>query len=139
MIAALAFWAFLLSATAVFIIVGGMTERIFILLVLACTVGTMFSWQAKVGTGLPWVTFSIDLTLWLIGMFLVLSSDRFWPVWFTGFHTNAIALQIAAFLTSQEYAMFLEYAAASFAIPALGIATYGVLQDYRHAQEVRPN
>ncbi len=137
MIAALGFWAFLLSAMAVFVIVGGMTERIFILLLLACTIGTMFSWDAKGEGGLPLITFSIDLALWFLGVFLVVSTDKFWPVWFTGFHTNAVALQIAAFIASQHYAMFLEYAAAAFAIPALGVATFGVLKDYRSVENAR--
>ncbi len=134
MIAALGFWAFLLSATAIFIVAGETIERLFILLILACTVGTMFAGGQNGGAELVWVTFAIDLVLWLSGLFLVIATDRFWPIWFTGFHTNTILLHFVSLFTSDHYAQLLNYAAAAWAIPALGVAAYGVLLDYRSGQ-----
>lgn len=131
MIAALGFWAFLLSATAIFIFAGETIERLFILLILACTVGTMFAGGQNGGTELIWVTFAIDLVLWLSGLFLVITTDRFWPVWFTGFHTNTVLLHFASLFTNDYYAQLLNYAASALAIPALGVAAYSVLLDYR--------
>lgn len=134
MITAVLFWIFLLCCAAIFVIYGQTIERVFIALVFAASCITFIGYQYSGMGNLSAVVIVSDILL-LVGCLVILAiSDRYWPIWFAGFHSNTIATHAAALLFPDMVPSLFLNLAGAWALPALGTSAYGVVLDYRARQ-----
>jgi hypothetical protein len=70
-----------------------------------------------------------DLGLLAFTGVIALRAESYWPMWFTGFHSIAVATGLARFTFPVSVPQIYIDAAGFWALPALGFATIGVLLD----------
>lgn len=135
MIVAGLFWAFLLTSCALMAAYGGIQERAFIGFVgLAVVATSSLNSIYGVSQALQLVML-IDLALLAISGWFIITTDKYWPIWFTGFHLNTIATEVASMTFPGELPGLYVNLAGVWALPALGLAAYGCLLDHRsHAE-----
>ena len=132
MIAA-AFWTFLAASLAFVGYSGGAEGR---RIALACLTATAVTFYLNSSLGFSearrWVL-AVDGALLLVAMTTAATSSRFWPLWFAGFHTVAVASGISSQLLPGVFPRIYSDAAGFWALPALGTAVLGVARDRRRA------
>lgn len=129
MILTIAFWAFLFSACGAMFCFGQRDEKRFIIAVVAATLSTFVAnsiWG--ITTALPIVAV-IDGALLIFVLAYVARSDRYWPIWFAGFHLNTIATEMGSIMFPGALPGLYTNLAGAWALPALGAAAWGVMRD----------
>ncbi len=134
MITAVLFWIFLLCCAAMFIIYGQMIERVFITFVFAAVCVTFIGYQYSGMGNISAIVIASDILLLAACLVILVISDRYWPIWFAGFHSNTIATHAAALLFPDMVPSLFLNLAGAWALPALGTSAYGVVLDYRTRQ-----
>lgn len=131
------YWLFLLSSCAIMFCFGGRAERQFVGLVIVATFATIAA-IVKLGmtAALPFVA-TIDGALWGVSLLYVVRLDRYWPVWFAGFHLNSLATEVGAIIFPGAFATLNANLAGAWALPALGFAAIGVLKDQAKFSSLR--
>lgn len=128
-----AFWVFLLSACAIMFLFGQRDEQRFVFAVVAATLSTfVVNGVWGITTALPFVAI-IDVALWIFALAYVARTDRYWPIWFAGFHLNTIATEVGSILFPGALPGLYSNLAGAWALPALGAAAYGVMKDRKLA------
>jgi uncharacterized membrane protein len=124
-----AFWVFLLCASASFYLNGCKMERIFISIIFISSILTFLVNVYLEDIRVNFIVVGIDLIVWVIALIYVVRSDRYWPIWFAGFHTNTIGTELAASLFPSSISGLYINLAGAWALPALGVAAYGAWCD----------
>lgn len=131
------FWLIVASNSLVALAFGRKAERAFALLLLgscmASTVAQQLTGSVRVGTA---VAFASDWAILLAAWALALRSDRFWPLWFAGFETLAVANQLLAMSEIGLRYRFLANFSALWGLPAMVIMAWGTLLDHRRVRKV---
>lgn len=133
MIVALAYWVFLTSVIVVFVTRGGPDGRLF---TFACIIASTLTYFANAQFGFNSSRFhvlAIDSALLAIVTILAMRSRSYWPMWFAGFHMIAVATRLAQFVFPASIPGIYGNTAGFWALPALGVAVFGVLLDRRAA------
>lgn len=125
----IAFWVFLFSACAIMLFFGKRYEKRFIIAVTTATLATFIAnGRWGITTALPIVA-AIDVALLLFVLICVARRDRYWPIWFAGFHLNTIATEVGSIMFPGAIPGLYTNLAGAWALPALGAAALGVMRD----------
>lgn len=127
----IAFWVLLLSGGALIALSGDRPAQRFLGAIMGATVFT-----AMADTLLPKVLaayayLAIDGTLLAITFFYVFRLQRYWPIWFAGFHSIAVASQISRLAYSVSTPSIYVDLAGFWSIPAFLVLVIGVNLDRR--------
>ena len=79
---------------------------------------------------------SVDISLFVAMLILALNSNKFWPLWFCGFHLLTVASHFSLEIGLPESIEFIFNFSQFWSIPAIGSAVLGTYLD-RHS-EVKP-
>lgn len=136
-IVAIAFWVLLFSGGALIALSGDRSAQCFLGAILVATILT-----AATDTIIPkplaaYVYLAIDSTLLAIAFYYVLTSVRYWPIWFAGFHSIAVAGQITRIIYAGPLPSINVDLAGFWSIPALIVFVIGVQRDRRSIPEFR--
>ena len=131
MIVPLAFWLFLLGAFTISWKAGDAHDRQVILAIGAAATLTLCAqvtlpfilWRIAVAA----INISLLIIVWRYARY----TDRYWPIWFAGFHSVATFIGIATLLMPPGQRSILSMAGGFWAIPALLAMTIGLLADQR--------
>ena len=134
MIVVISYWLFLLSACLTMMIFGQTLERWFAATIVAATVLSFVlnNWLGMI-TASPFIV-AIDVVIWGIALTLALAADRYWPIWFAGFHLNTIATEVGSIVLPGTIPALYANLAGAWALPALGFAAAGVARDFKARQ-----
>lgn len=128
--AALLFWALTLTCCAFAAAYGGRAGRaIAALYILACaaTVGAWFLERDWTRTHVA--TFAVDALLLVALLRVALASDRWFPIWFTGFHLVAVVSHLASYIAPGFLLEIYFLLQAFWSIPMLLALVIGVALD----------
>ncbi|MEO0032850.1 MAG: hypothetical protein RIS94_2608 [Pseudomonadota bacterium] len=133
------FWLIVASNSVVALAFGRRAERAFALLLLGSsmisTLAQQLTGKVEMGTA---AAFASDWAILAVVWVLALRSDRFWPVWFAGFQTLAIANQLLAMSEIGLRYRFLANMSALWALPAMVIMAWGTVLDHRRERRSAP-
>lgn len=71
----------------------------------------------------------IDAVLLAVVVRYALTSARYWPIWFAGFHAAAFVFDLAALLAPRGLELTMAMMSGFWAMPALGAMALGLLAD----------
>lgn len=129
MMIGVAFWVFLIAASAFMLTFGRLAERFFIATVIAATVSTLLLNGMLGPTKANVFVISIDVALWVVALLYAAHSDRYWPIWFAAFHSITIATELGSVMFPGSFPKLYINLAGAWALPALGAAAFGVRRD----------
>ena len=130
-IAAIDFWALLLSAGILIVFSGDRPARKFLGAILAATMLTLVVDLSFAGAVAPLAYLAIDGVLLGVAGWYVLKIDAFWPIWFAGFQLITVASEVARLAFSGAIPEMYANVAGFWAIPALLTMAVGVMRDRR--------
>jgi hypothetical protein len=136
MIIAGAYWAFLVTSLVILYWNGSKDGRT---LVIACTVATGLTFFANFLFGFKesyLYIFLIDSALLFVAINIVLTSDKYWPMWFAGFHLVSVCSSVGYFLFPSVIPALYNKIADFWAVPALGAAAIGAWMDQKRSSQV---
>jgi hypothetical protein len=76
-------------------------------------------------------TFIADILIFIFCIFILVKSNRYWPIWFASFQFITLATHFASLVFSIEDSYYVFLFAGFWAIPALLSMAIGVILDYR--------
>ena len=127
----LAFWIFLIGAWTVSWHAGDRQDRrCIIAIVAAAALSAVFYSYLAPFAALVAVAL-VDLTLLLIIGRYALVSDRYWPLWFAGFHAVGLFFTLCALAMPSEWQMIPWRLSGFWSLPSLIAMTAGLLIDRR--------
>lgn len=111
---------------------GDRHDRKIILLIAAAAIATtvvhvVFATKTAIAT-----VFGIDLLLLLAVARYALSCERYWPLWFAGFHAAALAISLTSLLLSADLSWVVLRLGSFWSVAALAAMTIGLLLDRRN-------
>lgn len=97
MIVALLFWVLTLSCCGFAAVYGGRAGRRIAMLYVAACMATAAAWFAQLNwQHTHYAIFAVDSTLLAALIVVAFRSDRWFPIWFAGFHVVAVASHLAS-------------------------------------------
>jgi hypothetical protein len=132
MLIALSFWLLTALCCGYAAMAGGRDGRRVALAYIVGCLATLLAWFVQRDwTHTHYATFLVDALLLPIFWSIALRSDRWFPIWITGFHLVSVVSHVASLLVS-HYAFKLYFFLQSFwSVPMLVILTIGVAIDRR--------
>ncbi len=131
MLIGLIFNLFLIVGFAIVWVFGESTERRFVCFLLLATFFTFLS-NTWLGRGSARLAISaIDMSVLALAVMIALRSDRYWPVWFSGFHSLAVLSGLQSLLVSERYAAYFWAFSGFWALPAVLAMAVGIVLDDR--------
>lgn len=126
---AIAFWVLLLAGGALIVMSGNRSAQNFLGAILGATILTAVT-DAFIPFYLAWYAYlAIDGTLLAIVLCYVVKSNVYWPIWFAGFHSIAVASQVSQLIFSGKViGPYVDFAG-FWSIPALVAMVWGVSLD----------
>lgn len=125
------FWIFLFSAVTLIAVHGHELGKSAAFAIMAATVTTLtLHLLMGVENSQPLV-FLTDLTLLTFVGFIAVRCDRYWPLWFAGFHSISVATSLANLAFPIVVPEIYIDKSGFWALPALGAAVVGILLDRR--------
>ncbi len=103
---------------------GGWPERLCVGAVAVASLGTamLVSPAASRFHGVEWGVFGVDVCLLLVLVLIVWSTQKYWPLWATGFQLVSLASNTAALTTVSPRAYALAQGFWAYAIVASAVA-----------------
>lgn len=127
----LAFWLVLIGAWAVGWQAGDRHDRRAIAAIVLAAVLSAVSYSFLGTTAALLAVSVIDVALLIaIGRY-ALVSDRYWPLWFAGFHAVSLFFTLCALAIQNEWQMIPWRLSGFWSLPALFAMTIGLLIDRR--------
>lgn len=111
---------------------GRRTERVFVFLLIAASVGTLLAtptgpdYQGRID-----IIRLIDWVILVVAWGLALKSDRFWPIWFAAMQTLSVLTELASWHAVGIPHLIFTNLAAFWSLPALIVMAYGTMLDWR--------
>ena len=124
------FWAFTLLSIGVFAAFGRRVERGFTVVILAGLAATWAVYKPMGGAD-PRLVLAIDSLILVPGLALVLFTNRFWPIWFSGFHSLSVLTGVAHLLSPDHVPRLFFNLAGFWFYPAIWCSAAGVVMDWR--------
>lgn len=123
------FYFYLLSALGIASLYGDNVERRFSAYLLASSVLThaiqsYFPFPSYLYYILP-----IDTSILVYALYLALTRDRFWPIWFAGFLLVGLAASVSVLVFEDLNPLLVFGASAFWSLPALACMAYGTHRD----------
>ena len=131
MIIAASFWIFLISSL---VILGSFGEKKGRQLTAACLLASIITYLTNAHLGFinaGSIVLLVDFVLLSIALWFVISTDRYWPVWFAAFQAITVASELANALFPANVTNLYGNFAGFWALPALGAAAVGAILDRR--------
>lgn len=128
-IVALGFWLLLLSAGALIALSGNRPAQQFLTTVILATVVTAMAAAFLPSADAAYAYFVIDGALLGVALYFVLTLDRYWPIWFAGFHSVAVASELSRFAFPVPVPEMYANLAGFWSVPALLATALGVSRD----------
>jgi hypothetical protein len=131
------FWAFTAATLIILATFGERPERGFAVLIVVAVGATWLNFERDGWTD-PVALLAIDGVVLAAGLLLALRTDRYWPLWFSGFQMLTVLTGIAHLVSPDHVpALFLNLSALWF-YPALWCSTAGVVFDSRARRRLSP-
>ena len=87
---------------------------------------SLFYFEQSTAIGIVWV---IDIALLLSMFWIALKSDKYWPIWFCGFHLITVASHFSSLVAASETLTIVFNFSQFWSIPAIGAAVIGTYLD----------
>ena len=125
----LAFWIFFAGAIGFGWQVGRRQDRHVVAAVIVATTATFVA-NGALGIEQALLAVAIiDFGLLVFLLVAALRTDRYWPLWFTGFQFAAVLTSLSALLLSGENRWIFQTLGGFWAIPALIVMCIGLAKD----------
>lgn len=125
----LLFYFYLLSALGISSLYGENVERRFSIYLLGASMVTHAIQSHLSFPAYLYYLLLIDASILVYAVYLALTGDRFWPIWFAGFLAVGLAASVSI-LIFEDLNPFLVFAASAFwSLPALACMAYGTYRD----------
>jgi hypothetical protein len=135
MVIAGAFWLFLATSLVILVIND---KRHGPTIAIACLVGTLATFGTNVFIGFiesQLYILMIDCTILLVLIRVIQFSDRYWPIWFAGFHIISVCSQISYIVFPARIPALYDQLSGFWAVPALGTAAIGAWMDRKRISQ----
>lgn len=133
-IVAIAFWFLLLSGGVLIALSGNRPAQRFLGAILGAALFTAVTDMFLPKALAAYAYFVVDGTLLVIAVYYVLQLEDYWPIWFAGFHSIAVAGQIARLAYSGPLPSIYVDLAGFWSVPAVLTMVIGVYMDGRFRQ-----
>lgn len=131
------FYFYLLSTLAISSIFGENVERRFCLYLLISSIITHIIQTNFQFPSYLYYIIPIDTSIFVYSIYLALTKNRFWPIWFAGFLVVGMAASVSI-LVFRNLNPFIVFAASAFwSLPALACMAYGTYRDGQRRTEHR--
>lgn len=91
----------LLISTGVALWRGGWPERLAAAAMILAWIASALLYKTRLWFGPQTAVFLVDLALLAVLLFIALRSDRWWPMWASGFHALTLFLMLATLLDTR--------------------------------------
>ena len=136
-VVAVAFWALLLSAGILITLSGNRSAQRFLMAVVGATVLTAAAVVFLPSATVAYAFLVVNGVLLGTALYFLLKLDRYWPIWFAGFHSIAVASELSRLAFSGSVSEMYANLAGFWSVPALVAMAWGVSLD-RAKQEADP-
>lgn len=108
---------------------GGRDGTVFVIAIIAASLAT-FSLNSLLGitNSLPAII-AINILLLIFVIYRVIVSDKYWPIWFAGFHGAGVITGITALLFPTAQSGVYHNLAGFWALPAILSMIIGIVKD----------
>lgn len=130
------FWLMLLCNQAVAVIFGKRMERAFA--AMLCAVSAFVLAAGMVVPAHEWtiVASATDWVILAMAVYLALTSDRHWPIWFAAMQFLAVTTAMVAQIVEETVPrLVFTNLAASWSLPALVTMSWGTIRDWQARQQ----
>jgi hypothetical protein len=127
----LLFNSFLLIGSVIAIFFGGSLERKFIGFLLFCSLSTVVFNAAFGRDAARFAITSLDIAILVAAVSIALRHNRYWPLWFAGFHSITVLSDLVLPLFPSEYSAYFIAFSGFWALPAMLVMAAGIIQDHR--------
>lgn len=131
MIFLLAFWGFFFGALAVSWRAGDRRDRRIVLTIMLAAAGTSLAHVWLTDRPAIAAAVAIDVALLAIVSRYALSTRRYWPLWFAGFHAASVLFNAGSLALTDDHQMIAQRIGAFWSLPALLAMSIGLVTD-RH-------
>lgn len=128
---ATSFWALLLSGGVLITLSGDRPAQRFLGAILAATILTAITDIFLPKTFESYAYLMVDAMLLIIVLYYVMQLENYWPIWFAGFHSIAVASQISRLAHAGPLPSIYVDLAGFWSVPALLAMVIGVYLDGR--------
>lgn len=129
---AILFNSMMLMCTVYASIFGGRTGLAGSLIFVAATALTIIAFNAEPNwNNTSYGMFAVDLGCLLALIFLAMKSNRYWPIWATGFQIAAVATHLATMFAADTVPYAYRALLGFWSIPILLVMVLGTLKDRR--------
>lgn len=125
------FWLYLLAAITIVFLRGNAAAKGFVFQLLVAAGTTSFLIRAEGWSGSQYLVLLVDVLILISALYLVTTTNNFWPIWFSGFHSITVAADLAqAIFPNQVLGVYIN-TAGFWSLPATATLVLGVVADWR--------
>jgi hypothetical protein len=122
---------FLLTGCTLSAIFGGSHERKFVGFLLASTLLTLVFLSTLGRFDAQAAIMIIDVLILLYAAYLVFQTNRYWPIWFAGFHSLTVLSDVVQWFIPSKYPDLFALFSGFWALPAVLAMAIGIIKDHR--------
>lgn len=131
MLIGLLFNLFLLAGSAIAFLFGGSLERKFIVFLLTCSIATYLFSVIFGHVSARFSITSLDVAIMVVVVLIAFRHNRYWPLWFAGFHSLTVASDLLLHLFPRAYSAYFIAFSGFWALPAMLAMATGTIKDHR--------
>jgi hypothetical protein len=131
MVIGLLFNAILATACIVAMLFGGSLERKFVGFLAVCSVSTYLLSVSFGHLAARFAITSVDIAILIAAVTVTLRHNRYWPLWFAGFHSITVLSDLVLPLFPSGYSAYFIAFSGFWALPAMLVMAAGIIQDHR--------
>ena len=131
MLIGLLFNAFLLCGGAIAFLFGGSLERKFVGFLILCSFLTVFLNSELGRISARFSITSLDVAIMVVVILIAFRHNRYWPLWFAGFHSLTVASDLLLHLFPRAYSAYFIAFSGFWALPAMLAMATGTIKDHR--------